>query len=60
MLSPGPEKHLHRDQTGQTTIEWALLLGAFGIPMIYVMVLLLGALCEHYRMVTFIEKLPLP
>lgn len=51
---------LHRDQTGQTTIEWALLLGALGIPTIYLMVLLLGALCEHYRMVTFIETLPLP
>ncbi|MFP3937292.1 MAG: Flp family type IVb pilin [Phycisphaerae bacterium] len=54
------QNRLHADQAGQTSIEWALLLGAVGVPMIYVMVLLLGALCEHYRMVTFIETLPLP
>ncbi len=54
------KKRLAEDQSGQTTIEWVLLLGAFGIPMVYMMVLLLATLSEHYRMVTFIQTLPLP
>jgi Flp pilus assembly pilin Flp len=60
MLPAAPTGRFADDQAGQTTIEWALLLGALGIPLIYVTILLLGALCEHYRMVTFIETLPLP
>jgi Flp pilus assembly pilin Flp len=60
MLPKAPTTFFMDDQAGQTTIEWALLLGALGIPLIYVMILLLGALGEHYRMVTFLETLPLP
>ena len=60
MLRTDCENGLAGDQAGQTTVEWALLLGAFGIPLVYLVVLLLGALGEHYRMVTLIETLPLP
>ena len=48
------------EAVGQTTVEWALLLAAFGLPMVYVFGLLLSALAEHYRMVTFFETLPFP
>jgi len=48
------------DRSGQTTIEWALLLAFFAVPMVYVFGLLLSALAEHYRMVTFFETLPFP
>ena len=51
---------LGRDETGQTTIEWALLLVAFVLPMIYVFRLLLAVLGKHYEMVTFLETLPFP
>lgn len=51
---------LRADQAGQATIEWTLLLVCFGIPMIYVLSLLLSALTHYYRMVTFFETLPYP
>ena len=51
---------LSRDQRGQTTIEWALLLVGFVLPMIYVFRVLLAVLAEHYMMVTFLETLPFP
>ena len=47
-------------EDGQTTVEWALLLACFGLPMIYVLAVLLSALVEHYRMVTFLQTLPYP
>jgi len=51
---------LSGDQTGQTSMEWALILACFGLPMVYVFGLLLSALAEHYRMITFFETLPFP
>lgn len=48
------------DQAGQTTVEWTLLLGAFGIPVIYAFNLLLKVLAEHYKAITFLETLPFP
>ena len=53
-------QQLALDQAGQTTVEWALLLGGFGLPMVYGFAMLLAILAEHYRMVTFIETLPFP
>jgi len=49
-----------RDDTGQTAVEWTLVLAAFGLPMIYVFAMLLSILAEHYRMVAFMESLPFP
>lgn len=51
-------RSLHGDQAGQTTIEWTLVLVAFGLPMFYVFGHLLGALAEYYRMMTFMVTLP--
>jgi len=51
---------LSADQAGQTTIEWALIIAAIGLPMLYVFGMLLGILSETYRMVTFVELLPFP
>ncbi|MCE5326908.1 MAG: hypothetical protein LLG01_10900 [Planctomycetaceae bacterium] len=53
-------RRLHRDQRGQTTIEWVLLLAFFVLPMIYVFQVLLAVIGEHYRLVTFMSTLPLP
>ena len=61
-MIPLPRKPagLAGDQTGQTTVEWVLLLVVFALPMIYVFKLLLATLVEHYRMVSFLETLPYP
>ncbi len=48
------------DETGQTTIEWALLIAVVGLPAITVFGWLLAILAENYRMVTFLELLPFP
>lgn len=51
---------LHRDEAGQVTVEWTLLIAAFGIPMIWVFAMTLSLLSAHYRMMTFLLTLPLP
>ena len=51
---------LHADQAGQTSLEWALLMACVGIPLLMVFRWLLGALVEHYRMISFFETLPFP
>ncbi|MBM4091925.1 MAG: hypothetical protein FJ276_21215 [Planctomycetes bacterium] len=51
---------LAKDQAGQMTVEWTMLLFAIGIPMMWVISVLLDVLREHYRMVTFLECLPFP
>ncbi len=48
------------NQAGQTTIEWALLLAAFVLPMAYVIRMLLDLLAVHYGMVVFLHTLPFP
>jgi hypothetical protein len=51
---------LARDQRGQATLEWVMLMVAFGLPLVYIVIKLLGILAEHYKMVTFLETLPFP
>jgi len=53
-------RRLWSDEQGQTTIEYALLLGFVGLPAYGAFLLLLGILTEMYRMVTFLELLPFP
>ena len=53
-------RRLWADERGQTTIEYALLLVAIGLPAIGVFGLLVSILAENYRMVTFLELLPFP
>jgi len=51
---------LHTDEAGQATVEYVLLLAAFGLPMMYVFAVLLALMSEYYGMVTFLETLPFP
>jgi Flp pilus assembly pilin Flp len=51
---------LHRDQRGQATVEYVLLLAVFGIPMMWVFATLLALMSEYYGMITFMETLPIP
>ena len=48
------------DQRGQMTVEWSLLIAAFGLPMIVLFGILLATLAEHYRMLTLVLSLPFP
>ena len=56
----GTLRKILRDQRGQVTIEYTLVLVAFGLPMATIFIWLLGVLSEYYRMVTFLETLPFP
>lgn len=49
-----------RDERGQSTLEWTLILVAFGLPMVYIFRTMLMMLTVHYQMVTFLECLPYP
>lgn len=51
---------LHADQRGQMTLEWALVLAAFALPMFYVIRTCMEILVAHYQMVTFLITLPFP
>jgi hypothetical protein len=51
---------LHGDRRGQTTVEWTLLVLAFGLPMFWLFGRLLDLLQAHYALSTFVETLPLP
>jgi len=53
-------REFHRDLAGASTVEWILLLAAVGIPSVYLFRILLNALAELYRMVTFVVTLPFP
>jgi len=51
---------LHRDQAGQTSLEWVMVLVAFGIPLITLFKLASDALAAHYSRITFFQSLPFP
>ena len=52
---------LNEDETGQASVEWVLLLGCVGLPLVGITFrYLLPTLAEYYRMVTFLETLPFP
>ena len=57
---PKELREFHGDTAGATTVEWALLLVAVGLPSFWVFSVILGAIAELYRMVTFVETLPFP
>lgn len=48
------------EEDGQATIEWALVMAAFALPMYFVLRLCLAVLVAHYQMVTFLETIPFP
>jgi len=60
MRTPQACRKLLADQAGQTTVEWALILLFFALPMYWVFKQLGEILAAHYKMLTFIETLPFP
>lgn len=57
---PAENLRLSTDQSGATTLEWALLLAAVAIPSYYIIALALETLLGHYRMMTALNALPFP
>lgn len=52
-------RKFNADETGQTSIEWVLLVVAFGLPMVYLVSLLLNWLTEYYAFLTCLISLPM-
>ena len=53
-------RRLAVENSGQVTIEWALVMAAFALPMYFVIRLCLSVLVAHDQMVTFLETIPVP
>lgn len=53
-------KRLHRDQQGQASLEWVLLVAVVGLPLAWFSIYGLLVMAAHYRMVTFVDTLPFP
>jgi Flp pilus assembly pilin Flp len=60
MITPKQLCEFHDDDSGASTVEWAVLLVAVGLPSFYLFSVILNAIAELYRMVTFTSTLPLP
>lgn len=52
--------NLAHDERGQTAVEYVLLLAVIGMPAAYMLRTLLNVLSEYYRMIVFLETLPMP
>jgi len=48
------------DETGETMVEYGLLVATFGMLMIPVLWKLLAAMAEHYKMVSTLVTFPFP
>jgi ABC-type sulfate transport system permease subunit len=48
------------DSRAQVTVEWALIAAAVAIPLLLVFRLCLVMLVSKYRLMTFMNSLPLP
>ncbi len=48
------------DESGATSLEYALLLAAIAIPSYWAIKFALAALTGHYQMMTTINSLPFP
>ncbi len=53
-------RRLARNQRGASTVEYLLLIALIGIPSLVVFRALLALMAEFYKMVVFIETLPMP
>lgn len=51
---------LLRDESGATTLEWALLLAAVVLPSYFILQTALATVVEYYRMMTTLNALPFP
>jgi len=57
---PRTPLRLLADETGQTMVEYGLLVATFGMLMIPVLWMLLAAMAEHYKMVSTLVTFPFP
>jgi Flp pilus assembly pilin Flp len=48
------------DDRGQATVEYTLLLAAFGIPLMVLFAAMLRALGQYFQMISLLETMPLP
>ena len=53
-------KRLGADDSGQMTVEWALVLALVALPMYFVCATCLKLLVAHFQMIAFLETLPFP
>lgn len=49
-----------KDESGTTTLEWLLLLGAIALPSVYIFTVCLATIVDYYRMMTTLNSLPFP
>ena len=56
----GRLRQLAKDQCGQLTLEWTMVLAFVVLPMYFVFRVCLNLLVAHFQMVTFMETLPFP
>ena len=55
-----PLPRLIADEQAATTVEWALLLAAIGLPSYFIIELALDSLVGYYQMMTMLNSLPFP
>ena len=53
-------RRLAGHESGQMTIEWALVMVAIALPFYFIFRLCLDLLVAHFQMVTFLQGLPFP
>ena len=57
---PRDLKHLVKDESAATTLEWTLLLAAIALPSWFLLQLAFDLLVGHYHMQTALNGLPFP
>ena len=59
-FAPKKLRELHADAAGASSVEWVLLLLTIGLPSFWLFSVILNAIAELYRMVTFVITTPFP
>ena len=49
-----------QDESGTTTLEWAILLGGIALPCVYLFTMLMSVMVDYYRMMTQLSGLAMP
>ena len=60
MTPPRSLREFRKDAAGQATVEYALMLAAIVLPMVYIYQRLLEALANMFGLVTLMLSLPFP
>lgn len=53
-------RRLHRDRSGATMLEWALIVAAIALPSYVIIRMGVAMLAAHYRMATTLNEMPFP